>query len=71
MHCFEVDTSSLNCYRKMPRIHWPYRITNVEIKRRLGVKDDVYQSVIEIKLNFFGHKRKKNSKRLMKTDVLG
>jgi len=32
-----------------------------EVKRRLGVKFDLYQSLIERKLNFFGHVCRMNS----------
>ena len=42
-------------YRKILNVCWMMRITNVEVRRRLKVTENIMQSIMGRKLGLFGH----------------
>jgi len=44
-------TFEMKCYRRIIHIHWQQKITNVEIRRRLDIKKNVMQLIME---NYLG-----------------
>ena len=45
----------MKCYRRILRIRWQQKITNVEVRRRMKVTTNVMQEVIKRKMTMFGH----------------
>jgi len=45
----------MKCYRRILRIRWQQKITNIEVRRRMKVTTNVMQEVIKRKMTMFGH----------------
>lgn len=70
------DTSKLlafemRCYRRILRIRWQQKITNKEVRERVGNNKSIEQVIIERKLNFFGHVCRMDNSRLVKQTMFG
>jgi len=61
----------MRCYRRILHIRWQQKITNVEIRRRLEIKRNVVQLIIDRKLKLFGHISRMDDNRLVKVMVSG
>ncbi len=61
----------MKCYRRILHIHWHQKITNVEVRRRVGNTRNIVQHIMERKLNLFGHICRMEDKRLVKGVVFG
>jgi hypothetical protein len=66
-----IKAFELRCYRRILKIHWTQKITNSEVKSRLGVEVDIFQRLMLRKLNFFGHVCRMSDDRLIKTVIFG
>jgi len=44
----------MQCYKRIFHIHWKHKITNVEIRKRLDIKRNVMQMIMERNLKLFG-----------------
>jgi len=51
----KLKALEMRCYRRILHIRWQQKITNEEVWRRVKCKRNIIQTVIERKLNFFGH----------------
>jgi hypothetical protein len=72
----EKDKDSLlafemKCYRRILHIRWQQRITNEEVRRRVGNTRSIVQLIMERKLNLFGHICRMEDNRLVKCVVFG
>ncbi len=61
----------MKCYRRILHIHWHQKITNVEVRRRVGNTRNIVQHIMERKLSLFGHICRMEDKRLVKGVVFG
>jgi hypothetical protein len=61
----------MRCYRRILHIWWQQKITNEEVRRRTRRKQNVVQTVMERKLNLFGHICRMDAGRMVKTVVFG
>ncbi len=61
----------IKCYRSILHIHWHQKITNVEVRRRVGNTRNIVQLIMERKLSLFGHICRMEDKRLVKGVVFG
>ena len=61
----------MKCYRRILQVCWQQRITNVEIRRRVGNKKNIVQLIMERKLNLFGHICRMKDERLVKGVMFG
>ena len=61
----------MRCYRRILNIRWQQKITNEEIRGRIGNITNIVQLVIRRKLRFFGHICRMDDKRLVKNVVFG
>ena len=56
----ETDTNKLlafemRCYRRILRIRWMEMLRNVDIRKRIGVKETIIDVIKKRKLRLFGH----------------
>ena len=58
-------------YRRIMNIRWQQRTSNEEIRLRLKINKDIMQTIIERKVNLFGHTCRMNDNRLIKTIIFG
>ena len=61
----------MKCYRRILHIRWQQRITNVEVRRRIGNNRNIIQLIMKRKLNLFGHICRMGDERLVKCVVFG
>jgi len=61
----------MKCYRRILHIRWQQRITNVEVRRRVGNSRNIIQLIMERKLSLFGHICRMGDNRLVKCVVFG
>ncbi len=61
----------IKCYRRILHIHWHQKITNGEVRRRVGNTRNIVQLIMEMKLSLFGHICRMEDKRLVKGVVFG
>jgi len=61
----------MKCYRRILHIRWQQKVTNVEVRRRVGNTKNIVQLVMERKLNLFGHICRMEDNRLVKCVMLG
>ena len=61
----------MKCYRRILHIRWQQRITNLEVRRRVGNSSNIIQLIMERKLGLFGHICRMGDKRLVKSVVFG
>jgi hypothetical protein len=61
----------MRCYRRILHIWWQQKITNEEVRRRIGRKQNIVQTIMKRKLNLFGHICRMDDARLVKTVVFG
>ncbi len=54
------------CYRRILHIPWHQKITNGEVRRRVGNTRNIVQLIMEMKLSLFGHICRMEDKRLVK-----
>ena len=66
-----INVFETRCYRRLLKIHVTQKVTNSEFKRRLGVEVDIFQRLMERKMNFFGHACRMSDDRLIKTVIFG
>ena len=67
-----IDAFEMWCYRRIMKISWKDRITNIEVLRRAGVKDkQVYQTISRRKLKFAGHVIRGSSGEMCKNIIEG
>jgi hypothetical protein len=59
------------CYRKILRIGWTQRIHNEEVYRRVEMKENLMQKIIQRKLGMFGHICRMGDERNIKALVFG
>ena len=59
------------CYRRILRLRWTQKVTNTEVRVRLGIGEDLFQAVMRRKLNLFGHICRMSSDRKIKSVMLG
>lgn len=59
------------CYRRLLHISWTQKITNLEIRKRLGLKEDLVQAIMRRKLQLFGHICRMDNCRKIKSVMLG
>ena len=64
-------TFEMKCYRRILHIRWQQRITNVEVRRRVGNTKNIVQIIMERKLSLFGHICRMEDNRLVKGVVFG
>ena len=61
----------MRCYRRLLNIRWQQRITNVEVRRRMNSTENIVQTVIRRKMEFFGHICRMGDGRMVKKMVFG
>ena len=59
------------CYRWILHLNWTQKVTNVEVRKRLHVTEDLMQAAIRRKLNMFGHICRMNNERKMRSVMMG
>lgn len=59
------------CYRRMLHLSWTQKVTNVEVRKRLKIEDDLFQTVMKRKLGLFGHISRMNNERKIKSVMMG
>jgi len=50
-----IQNSVLYCYRRILNVNLMMRVTNVEIRRRLNIQENIMQLIIKRKVALFGH----------------
>jgi len=53
------------------KIRWAQKVTNVKIRKRLNVKDDLLHNIMKRKLELFGHTARIDNSRKIKSVVMG
>ena len=61
----------MRCYRWILEINWQEHITNEEVKKRMGRKETVMDTIRTRKLGLFGHVVRMNDERLLRVVTLG
>ena len=61
----------MRCYRRILNVRWHKKITNEEIRKRMGSQRNIIQIIKERKLNLFGHICRMEDSRLVKEVVFG
>ena len=61
----------MKCYRRILHIRWQQKITNVEVRSRVGNTRNIVQLILERKLSLFGHICRMEDNRLVKRVVFG
>ena len=61
----------IKCYRKILRIDWTQKVTNMELYTRIGLKENIMQKLIRRKLGVFGHICRMKDDRKIKTLMFG
>lgn len=59
------------CYRRILRISYTQKITNAEVRRRVNLKRNLLQKVMERKMRLFGHIARMEDNRIIKNVMLG
>jgi hypothetical protein len=59
--------SEMKCFKRILRIHWQQRISNVEERTRVGNTRNMVKLITERKLNLFGHICRIGDKQLVKS----
>ena len=61
----------MKCYRWNLHIRWQQKVRNEEVKKRIGANRNVFQIIIQRKLQFFGHICRMKDARMLKAIVFG
>ena len=61
----------MRCYRRILHIRWEQRVTNLEVRIRVGNSKNIKQMIMERKLKFFGHVCRMDNNRLIKQVIFG
>jgi len=61
----------MKCYRWILLIWWLQKVRNEEVKKRIGANRNVFQIIIQRKLQFFGHICQMKDARMLKAIVFG
>ena len=69
--CNKILAFEMYCYRRILRISWIQKVTNVEVRRRLEIREDLLQKVMKRKLGLFGHICRMGNERKIKSVMLG
>ena len=59
------------CYRKILRISWTQKVSNAELYRRIHLKENIMQKLIQRKLGMFGHICRMSDDRKIKALMFG
>jgi hypothetical protein len=59
------------CYRRILHLNWKQKITNIEVRKRLNIKEDLMQAIMKRKLGMFGHICRMKNNRKLKTVMTG
>ena len=59
------------CYRRILHLSWTEKVTNVEVRKRLKIREDLMQAVMRRKLNLFGHICRMDNSRKIKGVMVG
>ena len=59
------------CYRKILGIGWTQKVTNIELYKRIRLKENIMQKLIRRKLGLFGHICRMKDDRKIKTLMFG
>src|SRR5260221_9900866 len=59
------------CYRRILRLSWVQKVTNVEVRRKLNISEDLMQVIMRRKLGLFGHIYRMDNSRKIKCIMLG
>jgi len=70
-HKNKLMAFEMRCYRRILNVRWQQKITNEEIRKRMGSKRNILQRIKERKLNLFGHICRMEDSRLVKEVVFG
>ena len=63
--------AEMKCYRRILKIRRQQKITNVEVRSRVGTTRNIIQLIMERKLNLFGHICRMDDHRLVKNVMFG
>jgi len=63
--------AEMKCYRRILKIGWQQKITNNEVRSRVGSTRNIIQLIMERKLNLLGHICRMDEQRLMKNVMFG
>ena len=58
-------------YRRILQIRWQQKITNVDIRRRLEIERNIVQTIMDRKLQLFGHICRMDDNRLVTVSMSG
>jgi len=61
----------MKCYRWILHIRWQQKVRNEEVMKVIGANRNVFQIIIQRKLQFFGHICRMKDARMLKTIVFG
>ena len=59
------------CYRRMLHLNWTMKVTNKEVRKRLSIKTDLMQTIMNRKMGLFGHICRMKNSRKIKSVMLG
>ena len=67
-----LDAFEMWCYRRILKISWTDRVTNIEVLRRVGETDkNIYRTICRRKLKFAGHVLRGSSGEMCKNIMEG
>ena len=67
----KIFAFEIYCYRWILPISWTQKVTNVEIRKRLNVKEGLIQKVMKRKLKLLGHIARMENRRKVRNVMLG
>ena len=70
-HINKLKAFEMYCYRRILRLSWTQKVTNVEVRRRLNINEDIMQTIIRRKMTLFGHVCRMKNTRKIKSVMLG
>lgn len=59
------------CYRRMLRISWTEKVTNEEVKRRMGIRESMVEEMMRKKMRFAGHMMRGSSGNMARLVIEG
>ena len=67
----KIVAFEMYCYRRILHLSWVQKVTNVEVRRKLNISEDLMQVIIRWKLGLFGHICRIDNSRKIKCIMLG
>jgi len=66
-----ILTFEMYCYRRILQHRWTQKVTNVAIRKRLNIKEDLLHKLMKRKLELFSHIARMENSTKIKSLVMG